>query len=133
MLVCLLASAYADQRALQASHSFFKKNLDFCCVLCYYLHIEYIKKEIVMEIKIFWNNEDKIRWAKEVLKEQGYIVRDKVKVQENIEKARRKRTEDIIKKIEKAKKDLESEGKDVNAHSIAKRAGVNYRTALKYA
>ena len=85
-----------------------------------------------MEIKIFWSEQEKIRWAKEVLREQGYIVRDKVKVQENIEKARNKRTETILKKIEKAKEELMNEGKDINAHSISKKAKINYRTALKY-
>ena len=85
-----------------------------------------------MEIKIFWNNEEKIKWAKKILQEKGYIVRDKKKVQENINKARSKRTEYIIKKIEKAKEELQKEGKDINAHSISKKAGINYRTALKY-
>ena len=85
-----------------------------------------------MEIKIFWSNEDKIKWAKKILQEEGYIVRDKKEVQENINKARNKRTEDIIKRIEKAKKELQKEGKDINAHSISKKAGINYRTALKY-
>ena len=85
-----------------------------------------------MEIKIFWSNEDKIKWAKKILQEEGYIVRDKKEVQENINKARNKRTKDIIKRIEKAKEELQKEGKDINAHSISKKAGINYRTALKY-
>ena len=85
-----------------------------------------------MEIKIFWNNEEKIRWAKEVLREQGYIVRDRKEVQANINKARNKRTETILRKIEKAKEELMNEGKDINAHSVSKKAKINYRTALKY-
>ena len=85
-----------------------------------------------MEIKIFWSEQEKIKWAKKVLQEQGYIIRNKKEVQENIEKARNKRTADIIKRIEKAKEELITEGKDVNAHSVSKRARINYRTALKY-
>ena len=85
-----------------------------------------------MEIKIFWSNEDKIKWAKKILREEGYIVRDKKEVQENINKARNKRTETILKRIEQAKEELQKEGKDINAHSISKKAGINYRTALKY-
>jgi len=85
-----------------------------------------------MEIKFFWTEEEKIKWAKSVLREQGYIVRDKKEVQSNIEKARNKRTETILNKIELAKKELQAEGKDVNAHSVSKRAKINYRTALKY-
>ena len=85
-----------------------------------------------MEIRVFWSNEDKIKWAKKILQEEGYIVRDKKEVQENINKARSKRTKDIIKRIERAKEELQKEGKDINAHSISKKAGINYRTALKY-
>ena len=85
-----------------------------------------------MEIKIFWTEKEKIEWAKKVLKEQGYIIRDKKEVKENIEKARNKRTETILRKIEKAKEELMNEGKDVNAHAVSKKAGINYRTALKY-
>lgn len=85
-----------------------------------------------MEIKIFWSEQEKIKWAKEVLQKEGYIVRDKQEIQENIEKARNKRTETILRKIELAKKELQAEGKDINAHSVSKRAKINYRTALKY-
>ena len=79
-------------------------------------------------IKIFFNDEQIIKY----LKSKGYIVRDKKEVQENINKARSKRTEDIIKRIERAKEELQKEGKDINAHSISKKANINYRTALKY-
>ena len=79
-------------------------------------------------IKIFFNDEQIINY----LKAKGYIVRNKKEVQENIEKARNKRTEIILRKIEKAKEELIAENKDVNAHSISKKAGINYRTALKY-
>jgi len=85
-----------------------------------------------MEIKIFWQEEDKIKWAKEVLQEQGYIIRDKKEVQKNIAKARTARQKTILQKIEKAKLELAKEGKDINAHSISKKAKINYRTALKY-
>ena len=85
-----------------------------------------------MEIKIFWSDDEKIRWAKKILQEEGYIVRDKKEVKENIEKARNKRTTDILKKIKKAKEELMNEGKDINAYSVSKKAGINYRTALKY-
>ncbi len=85
-----------------------------------------------MEIKFFWTEEEKIKWAKRILQEEGYIVRDKKEVQENITKARNKRTEMILKKIELAKQELINEGKDINAHSVSKKAGINYRTALKY-
>ena len=79
-------------------------------------------------IKIFFNDEQIINY----LKSKGYIIRNKKEVQENINKARNKRTEDIIKRIEKEKEELQKEGKDINAHSISKKAGINYRTALKY-
>ena len=85
-----------------------------------------------MEIKIFWQEEDKIRWAKELLREQGYMVRDKQEVQKNIAKARTARQKTILQKIEKAKLELAREGKDINPHSISKQAKINYRTALKY-
>jgi len=79
-------------------------------------------------IKIFFNDEQILQY----IRSKGYIVRDKKEVKENIEKARNKRTETILRKIEQAKKELELENKDINAHSVSKKAGINYRTALKY-
>ena len=79
-------------------------------------------------IKIFFNNEQIIRY----LKEQGYTVQKKETVQKNMERARESRTKQIREKIKTAIEEMRADGEPINANSLSKRAGVNYRTAKKY-
>ena len=79
-------------------------------------------------IKIFFNDEQIIRY----LKEQGYTVQKKEIVEKNIEKARNARTEQIREKIQNAIEKMRADDEPINAHSLSKKAGINYRTARKY-
>jgi len=79
-------------------------------------------------IKIFFSDEQIIRY----LKEQGYTVQKKETVQKNMERARESRTKQIREKIKTAIEEMRADGEPINANSLSKRAGVNYRTAKKY-
>ena len=79
-------------------------------------------------IKIFFSEEQIIKY----LQKQGYTIRKKDEIRENIKKARESRTEEIRKKIKKTIEQMQADGEAINANSLSKKAGINYRTAKKY-
>lgn len=84
-----------------------------------------------MEIKIFWTEEEKIKWAKRILQKQGYIIRERKEVQATIAKARNTRQKTIQEKAEKAIEEMKKKGITINAYQLARHANINYRTAQK--
>jgi Mn-dependent DtxR family transcriptional regulator len=79
-------------------------------------------------IKIFFNDEQIVRY----LERQGYIVEKKEERIRLIEDARKARQQEIKKKIQQAIRELNKQGKQITANAVAKKAGVNWRTAKKY-
>jgi len=79
-------------------------------------------------IKIFFNDEQIVRY----LERQGYIVERKEKRIRLIEDARKARQQEIEKKIQQAIRELNQQGEQITANAVAKRAGVNWRTAKKH-
>ena len=85
-----------------------------------------------MIIKIFKNEKEIERWAKEYLEKKGYRIEDKKERIEKIKRAREKRTEEIKRKIKKAIEEMKKEKQEITAWSVSKKAKINYRTARKY-
>jgi len=79
-------------------------------------------------LKIFFSEEQIIKY----LQEQGYTIRKKDEIRKNIKKARESRTEEIKKKIQKTIEEMKNNNETINANSLSKKAGINYRTAKKY-
>ena len=79
-------------------------------------------------LKFFFNDEQIVKY----LRQKGYIVEKKELRVKSIENARKSRQQEIERKVKQAIEKLKQEEKEITASAVAKKAGVNWRTAKKY-